>query len=204
MVWDLAPPIWVGERGRGAGVHAKGVARSLRLCSMGPKTWPEFDIERWSVRLLVQDASGRLLLLHVRDAGRADLLPWWELPGGGIEPGESPAQAAARELAEETGLVVTPADIVDCGWSRECTYQHRGRRVRQHEQILRVRIPADAPEPTALHRTATEIQDILGHRWWTVPEIQQGSERFFPGRLPELIGPALAGRGVVEPFEFWD
>ncbi len=33
-------------------------------------------------------------------------------PGGKLEPGESPAQAAAREVLEETGVVVDPADLV--------------------------------------------------------------------------------------------
>lgn len=36
-------------------------------------------------------------------------------PGGKIEPGESPAQAAARELAEETGLEVPPGDLIHAG-----------------------------------------------------------------------------------------
>lgn len=31
----------------------------------------------------------------------------WEFPGGRIEPGESPGQAAVREVLEETGLTVT-------------------------------------------------------------------------------------------------
>ncbi|GAA3870699.1 NUDIX hydrolase [Streptomyces sedi] len=39
----------------------------------------------------------RLLLVLVRGRG------CWELPGGGIEPGESPREAAVRELWEETG-----------------------------------------------------------------------------------------------------
>lgn len=33
------------------------------------------------------------------------------LPAGGIEPGESPAQAVAREVKEETGLVVRPVRL---------------------------------------------------------------------------------------------
>ena len=52
---------------------------------------------------VVRDAGGRLLLVqrgHEPEGGR------WTLPGGRVEPGESPADAAAREVTEETGLVV--------------------------------------------------------------------------------------------------
>lgn len=52
---------------------------------------------------VVRDAAGRFLLVRrARDpeAGR------WTLPGGHVEAGESPASAAVREVAEETGLEV--------------------------------------------------------------------------------------------------
>ena len=47
--------------------------------------------------------DGRLLLTHLR-AGDVSMLP-----GGGLEAGETPEQACAREVREETGLVVRPA-----------------------------------------------------------------------------------------------
>ena len=36
---------------------------------------------------------------------------FWNVPSGRVEDGETPAEGAARELAEETGLVVAPEDL---------------------------------------------------------------------------------------------
>ena len=61
------------------------------------------SISRESVRLAVLSGDRSVLLLRA-------VLPeeeWWELPGGGIEPGESPVAASLRELKEETGIEIS-------------------------------------------------------------------------------------------------
>ncbi|QUS36048.1 8-oxo-dGTP diphosphatase MutT [Falsirhodobacter algicola] len=55
------------------------------------------------------DDRGRILLAQ-RPEGKS-LAGLWEFPGGKIEPGESPETALVRELAEELGIVVDPADL---------------------------------------------------------------------------------------------
>jgi len=50
--------------------------------------------------------AGEVLLHRRLDNGL------WSLPGGMVEPGEQPADAAARETMEETGVVVKPIKLV--------------------------------------------------------------------------------------------
>lgn len=52
-----------------------------------------------AVAAVVRDERGRILIQRSRHEV-------WSLPAGAIEPGEAPAQAAVREVYEETGLVV--------------------------------------------------------------------------------------------------
>lgn len=58
------------------------------------------------VSALVRDGDGRLLL--VRNVGNEQ----WGTVGGMVEPGESPAEAARREVREETGLIVELGHIL--------------------------------------------------------------------------------------------
>jgi ADP-ribose pyrophosphatase YjhB (NUDIX family) len=59
-----------------------------------------------SVTAIVTNSAGELLLVHKTDNNR------WALPGGGMDPGESIAQAAVRETKEETGIDVEVTGVV--------------------------------------------------------------------------------------------
>lgn len=59
-----------------------------------------------SVTMVVRDDRGRILLTKNADVNS------WTLPGGSIEPNESPKDAAIREMREETGLFVEPVRII--------------------------------------------------------------------------------------------
>jgi ADP-ribose pyrophosphatase YjhB (NUDIX family) len=61
---------------------------------------------RPSVSAVIFDRRRRLLLQQRSDGGQ------WGLPGGSVEIGESVTDAVAREVREETGLVVVPRRLI--------------------------------------------------------------------------------------------
>lgn len=93
------------------------VARFSETIQLSAEEWTESrdrdDLARWGVGAAVQGPDGRLLLVRQRDQ--------WLLPGGMLEPDETHAEGAAREVEEETGI---PVEITGLGAIVEQTFSN--------------------------------------------------------------------------------
>jgi 8-oxo-dGTP pyrophosphatase MutT (NUDIX family) len=69
-----------------------------------------------SVAAVIRNSSGHLLLQE-KSSGEG-----WSLPAGAIEPGETPERAVEREVLEETGLVVSPTELLGVFGGRHFRY----------------------------------------------------------------------------------
>jgi 8-oxo-dGTP pyrophosphatase MutT (NUDIX family) len=141
-------------------------------------------IPRRAARVLPLDADNRVLLLHgFNPSAPADL--FWFTIGGGIDPGESPAGAAARELLEEAGLAVNPADLGEPVWHRIAEFSFDGRRYRQEEDYFLLRV--ESFEVSLAGLDIIEQETVVGYCWWDAADLQPAGEVFFPAELPRLL-----------------
>ncbi|NEA42865.1 NUDIX domain-containing protein [Streptomyces sp. SID11385] len=147
---------------------------------------------RRTSRVLLTDPEGRLLLLCARDP-RTPGAAWWFTVGGGIEAGESPGQAALREVAEETGLVLSPGRLGPVVWTRRALFTVDGVRIDQDEEFRVVVLDAD--EAAAVRVDTREATH--GHRWWSARDLATTTATVRPrgmaARLPVLLAAGARG-----------
>jgi TDG/mug DNA glycosylase family protein len=148
--------------------------------------------QRIGVRALVLDPADNVLLVRFED----ELGAWWSTPGGGVEPGESDADALARELSEEVGL--RGFELGPLIWTREHWLVNPQRWGGQRERHYLVRTDAFPPAPAF---TDAELKDegVTGAAWFTVDELS--TVMTGPRRLQELVRDLLANGPPAEPID---
>ncbi|MBO0728857.1 MAG: NUDIX domain-containing protein [Acidimicrobiaceae bacterium] len=157
-------------------------------------------LRRQAARVALLDREDRVLLLRASDPWDGAKAPWWELPGGGIEPGEPSAEAAARELFEETGI--RAAEIGPCVWTHHVQFTFAGIDFDQHECIHLARGDGGLYRPQALE--ALEAAAFEGATWWPVaslPELAARGDRIIPPWLPEQLPSVLAAGLPAQPID---
>lgn len=131
-------------------------------------------IERAASRLLVIAPGGRVLLLYLEPSFRD---PFWVTPGGGIDQGETPEEAALRELREEVGR--DDLELGPCIWEQRTEFTWERWLVRQEERHFLVRVDATFDAVT-LHPDA---EPIAGSGWFDAEELDLLHQDVYPDGL---------------------
>ena len=140
--------------------------------------------DRRAARVVLVDRDDRTLLLRGGDPARPGLR-WWFTPGGGLDDGETPAEGAARELFEETGLRVDPADLGEPVWHQVTHFSYNSRQYRQDQEFFLFRVPEWQVDTTGFD--VEEQRTIDDHRWWSLAELETTAETIYPEELAELL-----------------
>jgi 8-oxo-dGTP pyrophosphatase MutT (NUDIX family) len=135
---------------------------------------------RRAARILLFDGSGHLLLFRFTAPGRT---PFWATAGGECDPGEDFADAAQRELFEETGIVAEPGQPIHARGNDFVTFD--GEPVTADERYFRIMV--GVAEVDTRGHTELERAVMREHRWFSRAELASWHEPIFPPELLDLL-----------------
>ena len=164
---------------------------------------PSRPLTRVSARIVLLDERDRVLLLGGSDPHRP-AERFWFTPGGGVELGEDLIGAAQRELAEETGMLLRPAEFTGPLWWRRSRFSFTGIEYEQTEYFFVIRPELDS---ALSNEGFTDIEKgyITGHSWWSVDDLRLTTEVVYPAdlgaRLPEAIAAVDGDWAAADPVQ---
>ncbi len=146
---------------------------------------------------VVLDAGERVLLGRRSDTGN------WGLPGGVIDPGEEPADAAVREIYEETGVIAVPEALVAVTVSGVVTYSN-GDVVQYLEVLFRCHAAGgaarvnDSESVEVSWHSVADLPELDGRTLRRIRLAMAGTERaaFAFSGVEEVLGPIALSRSL--------
>jgi 8-oxo-dGTP pyrophosphatase MutT (NUDIX family) len=140
--------------------------------------------------MFLVDDEERVLLMHERRDIGSDSAHWIT-PGGGVEPGETLAQGAIREVYEETGLHVALAPDAQPVFAERVVFSIAGNTYDQMNHYFLARVPNGLVVEPARH-TEVERLVVIGHHWWPLAELDASEVIREPVAMVGVIRRALA------------
>lgn len=156
-----------------------------------------WTLKRPAARAVLLDREGRIFLMRAADPADPRKPPWWEIPGGGIGPGEDSATTARRELYEEAGFA--DVEMGPCIWVQHVEFDFGGLHFISDDTIHVAWCDGGEWRPT--HLEALEAAAFMGGRWWTVDELVACDEPVLPARLREFLPAVVAGELPHPPID---
>lgn len=142
---------------------------------------------RETARILLTNPKGNVFLLLTHFDPEVGLPPRWITPGGGIDEGETPIEAAVRELWEETGIAVSQEALGE-KVAEISGLWHWGDGQNHHTYVDHFyKLQVADFELDNSGWTEDERRDVLEYRWWSVVELIETNDQIGPHGLAELI-----------------
>lgn len=144
--------------------------------------------------------SGQVLLSRLAEYLSEE--PLWTLPGGGLDFGEEPATAVAREVYEETGLFCTVGDPLWIGSAHRVVDRHESPTdMHSVRLVYDAWVPLDAPEPRVVEVDGSTVEarwvpvaDVESGAVPTVPMVREALAAYRPAPRQRLAAKALVVR----------
>ena len=148
---------------------------------------------RETARVILCKPNCQVYLLKTHFDPEVGLPPRWITPGGGIDSGESVLAAAIRELAEETGILVSEQDLGQVIWVAEGRWDW-GDGVNHHTFVDHFYLlQVQDFELDSSGWTQEEHRDVVEHRWWSLSELKDSGESVSPPGLVDFLTSHLQG-----------